>query len=51
MTEIAHFGKRTGTDRHVNGPYRFTLTVNGLYALLALATAVGLAIAAHRAVW
>lgn len=42
------FGRRTGTDRYVNGPNRFTFTLNGLYALLALATVIGIAVAICR---
>jgi hypothetical protein len=45
---IFAIGRRTGTDRYVNGPYRFTFTHNGLYAVLALAAVIGVMIALCR---
>ncbi len=41
-------GERTGTDRYINGPYRFTFTQNGLIAVVA---AIALAVAAHLIAW
>jgi hypothetical protein len=45
---IFHFGKRTGTDRYVNGPYRFRFTHNSLLAVLALAA---VSYGAHVLAW
>ncbi len=45
---IFTLGVRSGTDRHVNGPNRFTFTHNGLYALLSLAVVIGIAVAVCR---